>query len=56
MSESETIAIQLNRQEWAIIRAGIYELPIKIGLPTLVKLDQQLQSLRPQPELQEAAE
>lgn len=42
MSGSQDIEISLALQEWNVLRAGLLELPGKVGLPVLMKLEQQL--------------
>lgn len=42
MSGSQEIEITLTLQEWQCVRAGLLELPGKIGLPVIMKLEPQL--------------
>lgn len=42
--------IALTGNDWQVIRTGLYELPIKVGLPTLQRLEQALaEASRPIP-------
>lgn len=42
MSGTQEIEISLTLQEWQVCRAGLLELPGKIGLPVIMKLESQL--------------
>ena len=42
MSSAQEITISLTMQDWQVCRAGLLELPGKIGLPVLMKLEPQL--------------
>lgn len=42
MSGTQDVQITLTLQEWQVCRAGLLELPGKIGLPVIMKLEPQL--------------
>lgn len=37
-----TQTVSLLANEWGVVRAGLYELPLKVSLQVLTKLEQQL--------------
>ena len=47
---SDTLTFSFTMQEAQVIRAGLMELPIKLGWQTLMKLEQQLQPYVQQPQ------
>ena len=50
MSATQEIEVSLTLQEWQVCRAGLLELPGKIGLPVIMKLEPQLmQATKPKP-------
>lgn len=52
------LTVSLPANDWAVVRAGLYELPLKIALPVASKLEMQLAAQAkpaPVPETKETA-